>query len=80
MGSCKQPEPLKPSPGCGASCAAGRSIERKIAELKAHGLRRARYWGSRKVLLQARLTALLVNLKRLFTLGVLEGTPRLHPA
>ena len=54
-------------------------IERKIAELKAHGLRRARYWGSRKVLLQARLTALLVNLKRLFTLGVLERTPQLRP-
>ncbi len=55
-------------------------IERKIAELKRHGLRQARYWGSRKVLLQARLTALLVNLKRLFTLGVLQGTPQLRPA
>ena len=43
-------------------------VERKIAELKMHGLGKARYRGSRKNLLQLRLTAGLVNLKKLFTL------------
>ena len=43
-------------------------IERKIAELKMHGLGKARYRGSRKNLLQLRLTAGLVNIKKLFTL------------
>ena len=43
-------------------------VERKIAELKMHGLGKARYRGSRKNLLQLRLTAGLVNMKKLFTL------------
>lgn len=43
-------------------------VERKIAELKMHGLGKARYRGNRKNLLQLRLTASLVNMKRLFTL------------
>lgn len=43
-------------------------VERKIAELKMHGLGKARYHGSRKNLLQLRLTAGLVNMKKLFTL------------
>jgi hypothetical protein len=43
-------------------------IERKIAEGKRHGMGKARYRGARKVLLQERLTAGLLNLKRLFTL------------
>lgn len=34
-------------------------------------MRKARYRGRRKVLMQARLTGIVVNLKRLFTLGVL---------
>ncbi len=44
-------------------------IERKIAHLKAHGLGQARYRRRPKVLLQARLTATMVNLQRLFVLG-----------
>jgi transposase len=43
-------------------------VERKLAELKMHGLGKARYRGQRKVLLQIRLTAALVNLKKLFNL------------
>jgi IS5 family transposase len=43
-------------------------VERKIAELKMHGAGKARYRGSRKNLLQLRLTAGLVNMKKLFTL------------
>ncbi len=43
-------------------------VERKIAELKMHGLGKARYRGSRKNLLQLRLTAGMVNMKKLFTL------------
>lgn len=43
-------------------------VERKIAELKMHGAGKARYRGSRKNLLQLRLTAGLVNIKKLFTL------------
>lgn len=43
-------------------------VERKIAELKMHGASKARYRGSRKNLLQLRLTAGLVNIKKLFTL------------
>lgn len=42
-------------------------IERKLAELKRHGIAKARFRGERKVLLQLRLTAALVNMKRLFT-------------
>ena len=45
-------------------------VERKLAELKMHGLGKARYRGARKVLLQARLTAGLVNMKKLFTLDI----------
>jgi hypothetical protein len=40
-------------------------VERKIAELKSHGAGKARYRGTRKVLLQQRLTAALVNVKKL---------------
>jgi hypothetical protein len=43
-------------------------IERKLAEGKRHGMRKARYRGRRKVLLQQRLAAGLLNLKRLFVL------------
>src|SRR5712692_2891200 len=43
-------------------------VERKLAELKMHGMGKARYRRERKVLLQLRLTAALVNTKRLFTL------------
>lgn len=46
-------------------------VERKLAELKMHGLGKARYRGQRKTLLQLRLTAGMVNLKKLFTL---DGT------
>nr|MDP9334855.1 transposase [Actinomycetota bacterium] len=50
-------------------------VERKLAELKMHGLGKARYRGQRKALLQLRLTAGLVNLKKLFTLDTdLMGT------
>ena len=35
-----------------------------------HGMGKARYRGQRKVLLQLRLTAALVNIKKLFTLGI----------
>jgi IS5 family transposase len=40
-------------------------VERKIAELKRHGLGKARYFGLLKAKLQAVLTAAVVNLKRL---------------
>ena len=40
-------------------------VERKIAELKRHGMRKARYRGMRKVLLQVRMTAALLNTKKL---------------
>jgi transposase len=40
-------------------------IERKLAELKRHGMRKARYRGTRKVLLQLRMTAALLNVKKL---------------
>lgn len=43
-------------------------VERKLAELKMHGLGQARYRGRRKTLLQLRLTAGMVNLKKLFTI------------
>lgn len=43
-------------------------VERKLAELKMHGLGKARYRGQRKTLLQLRLTAGMVNLKKLFAL------------
>jgi len=41
-------------------------IERKIAELICHGLRKTRYRGKRKSRLQALFTAAAVNLKRIF--------------
>ena len=41
-------------------------IERKIAELIYHGLRKTRYIGRRKSRLQALFTASVVNLKRIF--------------
>lgn len=44
-------------------------VERKLAELKMHGMGKARYRGERRVLLQLRLTAAVVNTKRLFDLG-----------
>lgn len=43
-------------------------VERKLAELKMHGVGKARYRGQRKTLLQLRLTAGMVNLKKLFTI------------
>jgi IS5 family transposase len=43
-------------------------VERKLAELKMHGIGKARYRGARKTLLQLRLTAGMVNLKKLFAL------------
>jgi hypothetical protein len=49
-------------------------VERKLAELKMHGMGKARYRGARKVLLQLRLTAALVNTKRLFTLEEPHGS------
>jgi hypothetical protein len=52
-------------------------IERKIAHCKRHGMGKARWVGRRKVLLQARLTATLVNLERLF---VLDGLAKPQPA
>ncbi|MCK4419016.1 transposase, partial [Candidatus Aerophobetes bacterium] len=41
-------------------------VERKIAELIFHGLRKARYIGKRKSRLQALFTAAAVNLKKIF--------------
>jgi Transposase DDE domain len=51
-------------------------IERKIAHLKRHGLGKARWIGQRKVELQARPTATLVNLERLLVLDSLPGSSR----
>jgi hypothetical protein len=45
-------------------------IERKLGEGKRHGMGKARYRGTRKVLLQQRLTAGLLNIKRLFALDI----------
>jgi hypothetical protein len=61
-------------------------IERKIAHLKRHGLGKARWIGQRTVELQARLTAMLVNLERLVVLDVPDnfalasGQPARHAA
>lgn len=41
-------------------------VERKLAEAKRHGMGQARYRGARKVLLQQRLIAGMLNMKRLF--------------
>jgi hypothetical protein len=51
-------------------------VERKLAELKMHGMGKARYRGQRRALLQLRLTAAVVNIKKLFTLEI----PPLAPA
>lgn len=48
-------------------------IERKLAEGKRHGMGKARYRGARKVLLQQRLTAGMLNLKRLFAIDPAFG-------
>ena len=48
-------------------------VERKLAEIKRHGAGKARYRGVRKALLQQRLTAAMVNLKRLFTIDPTFG-------
>jgi hypothetical protein len=48
-------------------------VERKIAETKRHGAGKARYRGTRRVLLQQRLTAAMVNIKRLFVLDPALG-------
>jgi hypothetical protein len=52
-------------------------VERKLAELKMHGMGKARYRGQRKVLAQVRLTATVVNLKKLFALDLI-GTAAAH--
>jgi len=44
------------------------AVERKIAALAQHGLRKARYIGTVKGRLQAQWTGAAVNLARLFTL------------
>lgn len=44
-------------------------IERKNAHLKQHGIRKSRYMGQDKTLLQVSFTAAVVNLKRIFTLA-----------
>lgn len=51
-------------------------VERKLAETKRHGAGKARYRGARKVLLQQRLTAAMVNMKRLFALDPTLGDAR----
>ena len=53
-------------------------VERKIAEGKRHGMGKARYLGERKVLLQQRLTAGFLNVKRL--LALLDTPGRLQVA
>jgi Transposase DDE domain len=50
-------------------------VERKLAELKMHGMRKTRYYEQRKVLLQLRLTAALTNLKKLYTIEVIDAIP-----
>jgi hypothetical protein len=49
------------------------AIERKQAELVAHGLRDTRYVGDRKRQLQRLWIGAAVNLKRLFTLAQADG-------
>lgn len=58
-------------------------IERKIDHCKDAGAGKARYRGRRKVLLQARLAAVVVNLKRLAILDALDtvcGSEAVHAA
>jgi transposase len=45
-------------------------VERKLAELKMHGMGKARYRGQRKTLLQLRLAAGMVNLKKLLAVDI----------
>lgn len=49
------------------------AVERKIADLVGHGLRRARYIGGMKVRLQNHWVGAVVNLKRLFVLFKGDG-------
>lgn len=60
------------------------SIERKFAQQKRdHGLRQAHYWGLTKVTIQALVTCILVNCKRIATLWEVSCSPpraRLCPA
>lgn len=44
-------------------------VERKNAHLKQHGMRKSRYMGTAKTLIQLAFTAAVVNLKRIFTLA-----------
>jgi transposase len=48
-------------------------VERKLAEIKRHGAGKTRYRGTRKTLLQQRLIAAMVNMKRLFTIDTAFG-------
>jgi transposase len=48
-------------------------VERKLAEGKRHGMGKARYRRTRKVLMQQRLIAGMLNLKRLFTIDPAWG-------
>jgi transposase len=48
-------------------------VERKLAEGKRHGMGKARYRGTRKVLLQQRFIAGLLNVKRLWTIHPVFG-------
>ncbi len=74
---------LKDSPEYHAGHAKRYKIERKFGEAKRwHGFGRCRYLGLRRYGLQAQLTALVLNLKRIVTLltGVrLRPTQRLAP-
>jgi hypothetical protein len=54
-------------------------IERKIDHLQDLGMRKARYRGRRKTLLQARLAAIVADLSRIDLLGGL-AIPARHPA
>jgi hypothetical protein len=49
-------------------------VERKIDHLQDLGMRKARYHGRRRTLLQARLAATVANFKRLAVLGARQGT------
>lgn len=50
-------------------------IERKVDHCHDAGARKARYRGRRKTLLQARLSSIVVNIKRLATLNALTSPP-----
>ena len=51
-------------------------IERKFAECKSfHGLRKARYWGLAKVMIQTFMVAIVVNCKRLVKLAKAQRHP-----